>query len=165
MNYTTVRDNIKTELDAVTGIGKVFKSKRLAEDWKAFMDLYVTGGKFNVIWFTQVNASELYDSQLAENTDDDIIQYTEREETWQIELYYGFDDAEDSGTPSEFTFQTLCENIEAKFRFSQTLSGAVNKVFPLRRVFSGLWSFSDVKVHRAEFQLTLRHRIANPAAE
>lgn len=167
MNYTSVRDQIYTELAAVSGIGKVFKSKRLVEEWAPFLARFVINSRINVTWFTETSANEQWDSQLAENTDSDVIQYTERAESWQIETFYGFDDADDADSPSEFAFQTLCEAIEAKFRFSQTLSATVDKVFPMRRVSSGLFVFSggDVKVHRAEFQLTLRYRIANPAAD
>lgn len=159
MAYSTIRDAISTQVTATTGIGKVFKSRRYVTDWATFLSRFKdTNDKINVCWFWLNSATEQVPQIGSENSEGDFL-WMERDETWTIELFYGFHDADDSETPSEFTFQGICENLETKFRFLQDLSDSVERSYPLQRLYSGMWAFGEVLCHKAEFQLRLRQRI------
>lgn len=163
--YEATRDEIETQLNAVTGIGKVYDSPKFATDWKEWLDLHkAADGKIKVVWFSLESVTENPRGDLGSTEIDDFINYTERTEVWAIEQYYGFKD--DESAPSDYTFQLLVEAIETKFRFLQTLNGKCHFSFPLNRTFSGLFMLGNVVLsHKAEFKLKLLHRIQNPATE
>lgn len=159
MSYVQTRDEIYTRLSGVSGIGKVFKSRRYAQDWTTFLARFKdTGNKINVCWFWLNSAMEDAPKTGSENSEGSFI-WTERDELWTIEMYYGFHDADDNSSPSEFAFQGLCETVETTFRFLQNLGGKAERSYPLERVSSGLAMLGDVLCHRAEFQLKVRRRM------
>ena len=160
MSYEETRDEIHTQLVSVSGIGKVFKSHRYVNDWATFLERFKSNGKINLCWFSLVSAPE---TGLGVGSTDETneLEFIERDETWRIELYYGFQD--DDINPSEFDFMKLAEAIEDKFRFLQNLNGKAFRSFPLQRIGSGLWEFlSGVLCHRAEWTLQIQERIQNP---
>ncbi len=154
MAYAAVRDEISTQLLAVSGIGVVFKSPKNPNDWAAFFSLYKTASLINVTWFTLASAPETVPEQGIQNEKGQEA-VLERNETWIINLFYGYDD--DDTTPSEFGFQTLVEAIQDKFRFLFDLNGTADKSFPLELVSKTEEPFGDLLVHRAEFSLLVQH--------
>jgi len=163
MIYSTVRDEIKTQLEGVTGIGKVFNHRRHASDWVAFLLLFkATDGLINMCWISRSEDIEQPEVAPGSTDEADEIIAVSEEENWDIEFFFGFKDDDDAGSPSEFAFNTLVDAIETKFRFLQNLNGVVDKSWPLSRVSSSFGSLGEVLCHRAHWRLRLRHRIVNP---
>lgn len=160
MTYATVRDEIHTQLSAVSGIGRVFKYPRLVSDWAQFLNLFKdSSDKINLAWIDRISAE---DTPTGVGTEDATgeIEWTQLIETWQIDLYYGFKD--DDSAPSMYTFQGLVDSISNKFRFLQNLNGVANKSWPVQLVAAGLFEFKgEVLCHRAIFQLRIRDRKLN----
>lgn len=163
MNYAPVRDEIKTQLEAVTGIGQVFNHRRHASDWAQFLSLFKTaGGLINMCWISRAEDTEQPEVSPGSTDEADEILAVAEEEAWEIELFYGFKDDDDAGSPSEFGFHLLEDAIETKFRFLQNLNGTVEKSWPLNRVNSSFGTLGEVHCHRALWRLRLRQRIVNP---
>ncbi len=155
MAYAAVRDEINTQLLAVAGIGKVYKSKRLVNDWNTFFTRFKDGsGNINVIWFSITEVTEELAEQGAEDEKGQIVRL-ERVEMWTFELFYGLKD--DDTTPSEFTFQTLVEAIQDKFRFLFNLNSTADRSYPLEIISATEGKLGDTLIHRAEFQLKVEH--------
>ena len=162
MSYATQRDEIYTQIAAVSGIGKVFKSKRLVNDWATFLNRFKTATSvINVCWFSRVSGSELHDGQgnIGSTDAGSEILIVDKRDFYDIELFYGFKD--DDTAPSDYTYQALVDAIETKFRFLQNLNSTADRSMPLQRTASGLWSFGDVLCHRAQWLLEVRTRIVN----
>ncbi len=161
-SYKTVRDEIGTQLAAVTGIGKVFKHWRHVTEWKTFLERFKhTDGKINVCMITRKADTEA-GSGIGSTTEEDKIEAVEESEVWQIELFYGHKDDDDDDASSESIFNELVDNIETKFRFLQDLNAKAYKSFPLQRLDLSWGSLGEVFCHRALWQLRLQHRILNP---
>jgi hypothetical protein len=159
VNYATVRDEIKAQLNAVSGIGKVYKHRRHSADWGTFLSRFKdTTGLINVCWFSRVDDTEVA-SGLGSTDEAGEIVWVQENEFWEIELYYGFKDDEDDGTPSEYAFNTLVDAIETKFRYLQNLNGKTWKSFPLNRTSSTFGTLGEVLCHRAVWRLGLQHRL------
>lgn len=168
MNYANVRDEIATELGTVSGMGKVFKSLRFVTDWGTFFNRFVTdfsGTKRTVVcWIGGSGPTQETGLNLVGDTDErDLIEWTDRHESYLITLVVGFKD--DDTAPSEFDFMTLVDAIEAKFRFGQNLNAKCDKQYPLQRQALGLFMFADQLCHKAEWLLELRFRVENTNAD
>jgi len=158
-NYATVRAEIKAQLGAVTGIGKLYDHRRHSADWKTFLDRFKTAtGLINVCWFTRVDDSESPQGLGSEDEASEIV-WIQENEYWEIELFYGFKDDEDDGSPSEYGFNVLVDAIETKFRYLQNLNGKARKSFPLNRTSATMGMLGEVLCHRAVWRLGLQHRL------
>ncbi len=157
--YTDQRDEIKTLLEAVTGIGKVYAKNPNTADEKKFKDDYVSSNVVNAAFITRADGAEdIGDIGSMDETRE--IEITEKNDFWRITLLYGYNDG---GTPSEDTFQGLVDAIEDKFRFLQDLNDKAEFSYPLQRVVSGVFTFfGDVLCHKAEWRLQVESRIINP---
>ena len=166
MSWTTVRNEIETQLQAVTGIGKVYAIRRNPTSEADFQSAFKSGSKINAIQFWLSSADEFPDGTGSED-EERQLQHSRRIESWTFELFFGFDDTGNKDTSSEKFFQELVEAIEAKFRFLQDLNGKVEHSAPLDLITAGLFEMLSglVLIHRAEFRLELELRIQNPAAE
>jgi hypothetical protein len=159
VNYATVRDEIKAQLNAVSGIGKVYKHRRHSADWGTFLSRFKDPtGLINVCWFSRVDDTETATGTGSTDEAGEIT-WVQEDEYWEIELYHGFKDDEDDGTPSEYAFNTLVDAIETKFRFLQNLNGKARYSFPLNRTSCTFGALGDVLCHRAVWRLKLQHRI------
>ncbi len=152
--YELQRAEIKSQLEAVSGIGKVIPAMKNPTNEADFKAAYVSGGVVNVAMFTRGT-----DSGTLEDDETSTHLFSDRSATWRIVLLYGFHD--DPTTPSEYTFQKLCEAIEDKFRFLQDLNGKAFNSQPLNRITSGLFQFlgGTVLCHKAEWNLQIDDRI------
>jgi len=157
--YATTRDEIATQLKAVSGIGKVYNHRRHSADWTTFLSRFKdTNGLINVCWITRVDDSE---SANGIGSMDEAAQVTwvQEDEYWEIEFLYGFKDDDDTGSPSEYGFNTLVDLIEDKFRFLQNLNGKAYASFPLNRTGSTFGMLGEVLCHRAVWRLRVQHHL------
>jgi hypothetical protein len=158
-SYATVRAEIKAQLGAVTGIGKLYDHRRHSADWKTFLDRFKTAtGLINVCWFSRVDDVEAGEGTGSTDEVSEIV-WVQEDEYWEIELYHGFKDDEDDGSPSEYGFNTLVDAIETKFRFLQNLNGKARRSFPLNRTSATMGMLGEVLCHRAVWKLRLQHHI------
>ena len=164
--YDNEKDEIYAQLAAVSGIGKVYKSRRYTNNWADFLTRFKdSNDKINVCWFWRDGGVDNTDNGIGWEDERELIEQVEEIDVWNIELFYAFKD--DDTTPSELTFQNLVEAIRDKFRFLQDLNGKADKNWPLQLLGSGLWQFlgGGPMCHRALFQLRVRRVIVNPNAE
>lgn len=164
--YENEKDEIYTQLASVTGIGKVYKSRRFTADWPAFLAKFKdANGKINVWWFWREGGADNVEGGIGWSDERDLIEQVEEIDVWNIEGFYGFQDHDT--TPSELAFQNLVDAVRDKFRFLQDLNGKADKSWPLQLLGSGLWQFlgGGPLCHRALLQLRIRRMIVNPNAE
>lgn len=165
-NYETIRDQIVLKLREVEGIGNVYKSERYVNDWPAFVELnavtnlYNTDKKiFNVIWINRAGVTENDQQPYGTRDQAQILMAVNREERWQMTLFYGFHD--DPDQPSEAQYQELVDNILVKFRWLEQfgLPTIIQISHPAVVETSGLFMLGDqVLVHRAVMVLRLVQR-------
>ncbi len=156
--YTDQRDAIKTLLQSVSGIGKVYTKSPNTTDEKKFKDDYVVNGVVNSVFVVRGDGTEtIGDIGSVDETRE--IEITQKGDFWRITLLYGYSDG---ATPSEDSFQTLVDAIEDKFRFLQNLNSTAEFSYPLQRVVSGVFAFfGDILCHKAEWRLQVESRIIN----
>lgn len=162
MSYATQRDAIHTNLATANPNGKVFKTRRNTTNWADFLARFKTAQDLiNVCWFSRVDGTDNPDAAIGSVDEADEILWTQKDDWWKIEFFYGFKDDDDDGSPSEYGFQILVDAIEDQFRFLQDLGGAAYLSFPLQRTAGGLFSFlgGSVLCHRAEWRLRVVRRI------
>lgn len=168
MNYATVRDRIKTLLESVSGIGKVYGSPRHTNDWPGFLQRFAvvhpndaTRQLICVCWMTRIRAIELSESKTGSRDEANVLTGVERDEDWEITLVVGFQD--DDTNPSEDLFQVLVDSIQEKFRWQDQLGipSVIFKSYPLDLTYAGLAMFGNpegVLCHKATFMLHLEQR-------
>lgn len=162
MNYAATRDAIVTKLQTVSGIGAVFGRPRWTNNWATFLSLFTmtnshdaTKDVVSLCWITRTTDDE---SSLSKRDESTVLVSTAAQETWNFTLIYGFED--DDTYPSEYDFQILCDAVMAAFRSLGSASfntAVVEQSDPLRMTSSGLFMFSDVMAHKAEFQLVIQN--------
>lgn len=160
---TLERNEIKAQLEDVSGIGAVYLFKANPTDEEAFKAKFADQN--SIINFCEVTLSdglENTDSEESVTSEDGEFQQIRKDNSWQIDLFYGY--KYDETTPSELAFQTLIEAIEAQFRFLQDLNGQAFRSQPLQRVSAGLWQMAGgmVLCHKASWRLTVTQLIQNP---
>lgn len=164
-SYATTRDAIYAELISVEGIGRVFKSPRYVSEWKSFLERFSTQAFDNpektriiVAWMTRGSSFEI-----ASKDESEITGNIKRTETWNITLFYGFDDDEEQ--PSEFEFQELIERVQGHFEFLDRITGIVetHSVDPIDIQSAGIAMINnEVLAHRADFILRINYSINTP---
>lgn len=163
MNYLNVRAEIKAQLLAA-GIPIVFPYRRYAADWATFLNLFKdpATSRINVAWFSRMaNDESVAGGDASTDAAGDIL-VTATNEAWDIELIYGFHDAEETDGPSETAFQLQVQAVEDQFRFLQDLGGKVFQNLPVKLLSADLRQFGDVLCHRALFRLIIEQRILEP---
>jgi hypothetical protein len=119
--YTTQKAEIKAQLEAVSGIGKVYDTVKYAADLETFKTLFISNSKINAVMFTRMGGEEL-ENGVGVLDEAEALQWVEKNDTWEITLHYGYHD-EDT-TPSDIAFNNLVDAIETKFRFLAGLNDA-----------------------------------------
>ena len=102
MSYTTILANIKTQLEAVTGIGKVHDYMRFSADLEKHGDRLF---KQNNIFHTWFITRDSFRSEA------EVYYQVERWHTFSLWGFYQVDD----GRSSEKTFQALADTVCNKF--------------------------------------------------
>lgn len=134
MNLPTIREQTKTILSGVPGIGIIHDYERLAVDWNKFLDFYkAADGKINGWTITRDATPERWLTN---------IDY-ERVFEMAIRGYYGLQDA----AASEIAFQALIEGICDEFRGNDTLNGTCETTCP---EFGGMAGKSGIQVVAVE---------------
>ena len=156
--YSDQRDEIKAQLEAVTGIGKVYTRQPNPTDEKSFKDAYVSSSKINSVIITRMDGSDNPENDaLGSISEANEIIATGKRDFWLIRLLYGYDDH--ATTPSEDTFQTLVDAIEEKFRYLENLNNKAYFSYPLQRTQCGLFVFfNSYLCHKAEWRLQVVNR-------
>ena len=160
--YALQRAEIKSQLQAVSGIGLVYDSAKNPTTEELWNSLYIAPSTkiVNVVFFNRLNMA-------GKPVKDEAIQITEtyEKDNWQITLLYGFHD--DPANPSEYAFNNLVDAIQNQFRFLQDLNGQAYSSDPLVRITSGLFQFLGGKVlcHKAVWHFTATNEIVDQLAE
>lgn len=137
MSEVTIRAGIKTELDAISGIGKVYNRLRWANDWQALLKLFKTvGDKINAWMITRIQL----EAETSNKTNDTATH------KYKIIGFYGFRDAD----ATEIVFNALIESIRAAFRANYKLSGAAFDTEPMQVAIIDLREFGGVLCHYCE---------------
>jgi hypothetical protein len=165
MSYATVRDEIKNQLEAVAGIGKVFTREPYTTNMDDFLTLYADRDSqiVKITWFLLDRVQETPTGVNTITDAENLLHDSEKHEFWKIISHYSHKD--DGDNPSEFAFQEWAGTIEDKFRFLQNLNGKCEISRPLQRTYSGLGKLGNMLCHRAEWTLELIYAVENPAIE
>lgn len=118
MSEATIRAQVKTVLEAVTGIGQVHDYRRTSKSVATFMQLQRSSGA--------VNGWTIYRRRAPADFNDNLT--VTRRHYFVIAGLYELDDA----TASEKTVQALVDSIFAAFLGNQTLGGTCINVDPLQ---------------------------------
>jgi hypothetical protein len=161
--YSVQRAEIKAQLQAVTGIGRVWETQKNATSIEQFKEFFQSGDVINACMINRRSGEEL-ENGVGSLDETNKLEWVEKNDTWEIELRYGFSD---SGTPSETTFNELVDAIETKFRFLEGLNDKSYRSYPLQRVQSGIFSFLSglVMCHKAVWNLKIQERVESTETE
>jgi len=147
MSLSNIRSQIKTKLEAISGVENVYDYKRFCHDWVTYKDLFVKDSKVNT-WeierktFTAVSHGGSGD---VEDTQHNFI----------IRGFYSIYDS----LETDKTFQDLIKTICASFLNDPTLSGKAKIVhLPITGTFS-TGKLGEVLCHIVEINVTIEDRI------
>lgn len=140
MSLATIRTQVKTILEGVSGIGLVHEYVRWATTWEKFLEFFKTSSnKINGATITRVQTPETCESS----------DHNSRRHSFLIRMYYGLKDDDES----EITFQLLVENTCAAFRAKRTLNSTAEDSGPPQVEILELRMFGTVLCHYAEISL------------
>ncbi len=118
MSYTAIRDQIKTTLLGVGGIGQVHDYLRVATEPSSLQANFGSGGIVNAWMFSRERTTE------ERLTTGELL----RRYRFVIHGYYQHNDP----AASEKTFQDLIEAIATAFRADETLGGTAERIDPVQ---------------------------------
>jgi len=147
MPLALIKTEIKTKLEAISGVENVYDYKRFCSDWATYKDLFVKDSKVNTWEIERKSFSRTGrgGSGAIEDITHDFI----------IRGFYSFFDA----YTSEKTFQNLVETICADFINDPTLGGKAQMVeMPITGTFS-TGKLGEVLTHIVEISLSVKDRI------
>jgi hypothetical protein len=159
--YLTQRAEIKAQLEAVLGIGKVYDIQKNPTSIDAFKTIFVSGGVVNACMISRVSGVEL-ENGIGSLDESEDLNFVQKDDQWEIELRYGFDE-----DISETVFNNLIDAIETKFRFLSGLNNIAYRSFPLQRTQSGIFAFQNglILCHKAVWRIQIQERVENPEVE
>jgi len=141
MSLTDIREQIKSILAGIDGIGAVHDYERWSKDWNKFLDHYKSpDGRINGWSITRDRTSEECDTS----------SHHTRIHHFTIRGFYGLKDSE----ASELTFQGLIEDICEAFRSKYQLNETVNDNSPIQVEAVEPRMFGGVLCHFCELSLT-----------
>lgn len=147
MSLSDIRDQIKTILAGVDGIGVIHDYERWAADWGKFLDRYKdAAGKINGWTITRTKTPE----------NSDTASHVTRIHHFTIRGVYGLKD-EDA---SELTFQDLIESICAAFRAKYRLNDTAANTEPVQVEVVENRMFGTVLCHYCELTVTAEEILA-----
>lgn len=147
MSEANIRAQIKTNLEAVSGIGVVHNYERYSRSWAQFLNLMTSSGTVNG-WMIhrEANANARQ-----------VGGRIERWHTYRIFGVYALDDA----NASEVTFQALLELIYAAFIDDPRLTGTAAGTEPIQIESIDADEFGGRLYHTAELVLEVMERITS----
>ena len=146
MSLSTVRAEVKSILEGITGIGEVLDYERYAKDWSTYKSLFKEGAHVNFIQIQRPSFERIVHGSDA----------TERV-THNFLLKGGYSLNDELAT--EKTFQDLVESICQVFRDKPDLNDVAEVVkYPIiGRIYNGM--FGNVLCHICEIEVSIRERI------
>lgn len=149
MSLTTIRTQIKTLIEAVSGIGNVYDYERYCNDWATYKDIFVKNDK--------VNTWDIKRERFSSSSHGGSGGVTDRTFDFAIRGFYALNDA----LASEKTFQDLTDLVLAKFENNPDLNGIAHIVHqPIIGDFS-IGKLGDVLVHIVTIHLSIDDRITS----
>ena len=118
MGFATFRDEVKTTLEAVDGIGRVYDFLRLITHWENFKRDAVKDGRINVWEITRLSLEEELETPQGQGGVEACFRDTH---LIAIIGHFSVKDKDES----EKTFQDLIDAIVEAFRQNNTLGGTV----------------------------------------
>ena len=149
MSYSTIRDEIKAQLESVTGIGTVHDYRRWAvrEDTLAVLFKPAAQAMLHAWQITRLKTPEEYSS---------TNKASRRIYTFEIEGIMSHKDAD----ATERTFQDMVEAICAKFRPLYDLNDKAERIVePIQVEDVGLVYFGDGLCHIATLTLEVQEQV------
>ena len=151
MSEALIRAQIKSTLEAVSGIGAVHDYRRFKRSIADLLSVMTDAdGKING-WTIHRRSTPQAVATLGRMTWD-------RVHTYEIMGIYGMDDE----GASEIDFQALCDAVLAAFDGSDNLGGTCRHADPINLDDCGEWDVSDLGgdvYHAAQFTLTVYERV------
>ena len=123
MSLTTIREQVKTILSGVSGIGVVHDYERWNSDWTKFLDLFRIEGDDEK---KRINGWSITRRKTPAKTASTT--HDSRTHTFLIKGFYGLKDAD----ASEIVFQQLIEDICAAFRAKYKLNDTADNTEPVQ---------------------------------
>lgn len=147
MSLTNIRSQIKTKLQAISGVENVYDFKRYCSDWATYKDLFIKDSRVNT-WEIERKSF----SKVARGGSGDV------EDNNHNFIIRGFYSTKDS-LATEKTFQDLVETICSSFLNDPTLSGKAKIVhIPITGEFS-TGKLGEVLCHIIEISIIIEDRI------
>ena len=147
MSLSLIRTKIKTKLEAISGVEKVYDYKRFCADLATYKDLFIKDSKVNT-WEIQRRSFE----RIGHGGSGDVQDVTH---AFIIRGFYSFYDS----LATEKTFQDLVETICADFISDPTLGGVANIVnIPITGEFS-MGFLGAVLCHVINIEISITDRI------
>lgn len=145
MSEATIRAQIKTVVEGVTGVGTVHDWQRHSRSWATLKALYTSSGT--------VNSFTLYRVSCA--TERDTMPTLLRSHVFKIDGIRELDDA----NASEKTFQALLDALFTAFKNNQTLGSTCQNVDPLQIDQIGTEEIEGTVYHVASCTLVCHERV------
>lgn len=147
MSLSLIRTQIKTKLEAISGVENVYDYKRFSSDWATYKDLFVKDSRVNT-WEIERKSF----SRMARGGSGDV------EDTIHNFIIRGFYSVYDV-LASEKTFQDLVETICADFIDDPTLGGKAKMVhIPITGEFTTAM-LGNVLCHVVMININIEDRI------
>lgn len=157
MNYTSVKNEIISILNMISGIGKVYASYKKTVDLKTVAQNNVKDGVFSLCFVNRISTTETDETGVGARDERDYALVKEINETWGISLYYAWKDSE--SLPSEFKFQELVDKIRNAFRWLNNLNDLAYKSYSVNFINTNLYeTINDVLCHRADGRINIKYR-------
>lgn len=148
MSLTAIREQIKTILSGVSGIGVVHDYERFSNDWKKYLSLFTVEDdngekRINGCTFTRVATPEKW------------LTNVEYLRVYEFD-FHGIYSLKDSDA-TELVFQSTIENVCDAFRAKPTLNGTCETITPEFGALSGRSGMQVETIENRKFGVTLAH--------
>lgn len=147
MSLSLIRTQIKTKLEAISGVEKVYDFKRFCADWVTYKELFIKDSKVNT-WEIERKSFSRTGRGGSGDVEDTVHDFI-------IRGFYSFYDV----LATEKTFQDLVETICADFIDDPTLGGKAKIVHvPITGTFTTAM-LGSVLCHVCEIAISIEDRI------
>jgi len=146
MSLSTVRAEVKSVLEDVTGIGEVLDYERYAREWSTYKSLFKSGAHVNFVQIQRPSFTRIvHGSDSCERVTHNFL----------LKGAYSLNDE----AATEKTFQDLVEAMCQAFRDKPDLNDVAEVViYPISgRIYNGM--FGNVLCHICEIEISIRERI------
>ena len=141
MSEATIRAQIKSTVEGVSGIGVVHDYVRWASTWQQFLTLYKKSGKINGCSISRVATPAHITARRKQ----------ERRFAYKLRFYYGLKDS----AASEKIFQALIESVVTALSADSDVGGLTYRTDPVQVDIVDARMFGDVLCHYGELTLVV----------